>query len=172
MWRVIFRANRFLHSDASFAWCLFYFQPQLRQTDFTCQGGAKHFLFLPHRNDSFQLVTVSLVWVVPRHLAVSNSQFGLRSAACYTDRCLEASSTAKLPFCVFHFLCLWSGRDVTATQMEGRMDTRPESLGANCGVTLLYAHKGPQEEQFEGKPGPDHGEHKGNGCTLCRLCPV
>lgn len=61
---------------------------------------------------------------------------------------------------------------MTASQMEGTVNTQPESLRANCGVTLLFTHKGPQEEQFEGRPGPDHGEHKGNGCTLCRLCPV
>lgn len=58
---------------------------------------------------------------------------------------------------------------MTASQMEGRVDTRSESLRANCGVTLLYTHKELQEEQFEEKPGPDHDEHKGNGCTLVSL---
>lgn len=58
-----------------------------------------------------------------------------------------------------------------ASQMEERADTRSESLGANCGVTLSYTHKELQEEQFEEKPGLDHGEHKGSGCTLCHLCP-
>lgn len=55
--------------------------------------------------------------------------------------------------------------------MEERADTRSVSLRANCGVTIPSTHKELQEEQFEEKPGLDHGEHKGSGCTLCRLCP-
>lgn len=63
--------------------------------------------------------------------------------------------------CLVPFLCLLcSGRDVTASQMEERADTQSESLWANCGVTLPSTHKELQQEQFEEKPGPDHGNTK------------